>query len=87
MADMTAAILEFQQAITALRFAPKAEPPLNPSHPNQRRMVPRVMSETLCGRKLSNIFSWRLPRTKEYARAPTPEAISTGPPPVATNFR
>lgn len=38
---------EFQQAMVARRLAPKADPPLNPSHPNQRRIVPRVMSETL----------------------------------------
>ena len=52
-----AAKQEFQQAITARRLAPKAEPPLNPNHPNQRRIVPRVMRETLCGRKFNIIFS------------------------------
>jgi len=57
--------LLFQQAITARRLAPKAEPPLNPSQPNQRKTVPRVMRETLWGRKLSIIFSWRRPRTIE----------------------
>jgi hypothetical protein len=45
--EKAAVRLEFQQAITARRFAPKAEPPLNPSHPNHRRIVPSVMSETL----------------------------------------
>ena len=38
---------EFQQAITARRLAPKEEPPLKPSQPNQRNMVPRVMREML----------------------------------------
>ncbi|KAH0194437.1 ammonium transporter, partial [Aureobasidium melanogenum] len=57
--------LEFQQAMVARRLAPKAEPPLKPSQPNQRKTVPRVMRETLCGRKLSIIFSWRLPRIIE----------------------
>ena len=42
-----AAKLLFQQAITARRLAPKADPPLNPNHPNQRRVVPSVMRETL----------------------------------------
>ena len=49
--------LVFQQACTALRFAPKEEPPLNPSHPNQRKVVPRTINETLWGRKLAIIFS------------------------------
>ncbi len=43
----TAVRLVFQQAMTARRLAPKAEPPLNPSHPNHRKTVPRVMRETL----------------------------------------
>lgn len=55
----------FQQAMAARRLAPKAEPPLKPSHPNQRRIVPRVMSEMLWGRKLSIIFSLRRPSTQE----------------------
>lgn len=54
---------EFQQATTALRFAPNELPPLNPSQPNHSSTVPRVIKLTLCGRKLSIIFSWRLPRT------------------------
>lgn len=53
----------FQHAITALKLAPNALPPLNPSHPNHSSTVPNVMRDTLCGRKLSIIFSWRLPRT------------------------
>lgn len=56
---------EFQQAMTARRLAPKAEPPLKPSHPNQRRIVPRVMSEMLCGRKFIIMRSLRRPRTQE----------------------
>lgn len=72
----------FQQAITARRLAPKALPPLNPSHPNQRNIVPRTIKETLWGRKLTIIFSCLLPRTKEYARPDIPEPISTGPPPA-----
>src|SRR4051812_31908562 len=78
----TAVKLLFQQAMTARRLAPKAEPPLKPSHPNHSRTVPRVMRETLCGRKLSIIFSWRRPKTHEYASAVIPEVISTGPPPA-----
>jgi hypothetical protein len=38
---------EFQQAMTARRLAPNADPPLNPNHPNHSRMVPRVIKETL----------------------------------------
>src|ERR1051326_550896 len=57
--------LEFQQAIVARRLAPKAEPPLKPSQPNHSRTVPSVMRETLWGRKLSIIRSWRLPRIQE----------------------
>lgn len=74
--------LEFQQAITALRLAPKEDPPLKPSHPNQRKTVPSVMRETLCGRKFNIIFSCRRPKTMEYANADMPEPISTGPPPA-----
>lgn len=73
---------EFQHAMTALRFAPNAEPPLNPSHPNHRNTVPSVIRDTLCGRKFSIIFSCRRPSTIEYASADMPEPISTGPPPA-----
>lgn len=45
--EKAAVKFEFQHATTALKFAPKAEPPLKPSHPNHRRTVPRVISETL----------------------------------------
>lgn len=38
---------EFQQAMTALRLAPKEEPPLKPSQPNQRKTVPKRIKETL----------------------------------------
>ena len=56
--DAKAAVrLEFQHAMTARKLAPNAEPPLKPSQPNQRKTVPRVMRETLWGRKLSIIFS------------------------------
>ena len=37
------------QADTARRFAPSAEPPLNPNHPIQRNAVPRTTLTTLCG--------------------------------------
>ena len=57
--------LVFQHACTALRFAPKALPPLKPSHPNHRKTVPRTMREALCGRKFAIIFSCRRPRTME----------------------
>ena len=53
----------FQQAITALRLAPNAEPPLKPSQPNQRMMVPSVTRKILWGRKLIIIFCCRLPKT------------------------
>ncbi len=49
--------LVFQQAWTALKFAPKEEPPLKPSQPNHRKVVPRTIKETLCGRKFAIIFS------------------------------
>jgi hypothetical protein len=65
MAANMAVKFEFQQAMTARRLAPKAEPPLKPNQPNQRKTVPRVIKETLCGRKLSIIFSWRRPRIIE----------------------
>lgn len=47
MAANMAVRQEFQQAMTARRLAPKAEPPLKPSQPNQRKQVPSVMSEML----------------------------------------
>lgn len=47
MAATMAVRHEFQQAMVARRLAPKAEPPLKPSQPNQRRMVPSVMREIL----------------------------------------
>ena len=39
--------LVFQQAMTALRFAPKLEPPLKPSQPNHKKVVPSTIKETL----------------------------------------
>jgi hypothetical protein len=47
MAANMAVKLLFQQAMTARRLAPKAEPPLKPSQPNHRNTVPRVIKETL----------------------------------------
>ena len=47
MAANMAVMLVFQQAMTARRLAPKADPPLKPNQPNQRKTVPRVMRETL----------------------------------------
>lgn len=38
-----AAVLVATQVITALKFAPLADPPLNPNQPNQRHTVPRTM--------------------------------------------
>jgi len=55
-ANMAVRLL-FQQAMTARRLAPKAEPPLKPNQPNHRKTVPKVIKDTLCGRKLSIIFS------------------------------
>ena len=70
----------FQQAMTARRLAPNAKPPLKPDHPNQRRTVPRVAIDTLCGRKLIIILCCRFPRAMLYAKAETREQISTGSP-------
>ena len=39
--------LVFQHACTALRLAPKDEPPLNPNQPNHRKTVPKTIRETL----------------------------------------
>src|SRR5438034_5589807 len=47
MAAKEAVKLEFQQAMVARTLAPKEEPPLKPSQPNQRRTVPRRIRETL----------------------------------------
>ena len=74
--------LVFQHACTARKFAPKDDPPLKPSQPNQRNTVPSTIRETLCGRKFAIIFSCRRPRTRLYAKADMPEPISTGPPPA-----
>lgn len=92
-----AAIIVFQMAMTARRFAPNALPPLKPSQPNHRRdagtllihfrgrlryLLPSPTIETLCGRKFRSSFSDRRPNTHENARPPTPLPISTGPPPI-----
>ncbi len=63
--DRAAAIIEFQMAMIARKFAPKAEPPLKPNHPNHRMNVPRPTSDTLWGRKLRSSRSLRRPRTHE----------------------
>lgn len=57
MAANMAVMLLFQHAMVARKLAPKADPPLKPSHPNHSNTVPRVMRDTLWGRKLSIIFS------------------------------
>ena len=36
----------FQMVMIALRFAPKADPPLKPIHPNHNKEVPRATIET-----------------------------------------
>lgn len=41
------AIIEFHTAIMARKFAPNADPPLNPSQPNHRINVPRATMLTL----------------------------------------
>ena len=65
MPDMAAAIIEFQIAMIARRFAPNAEPPLKPSHPNHRMKVPSPTRETLCGRKLRSSRSLLRPSAQE----------------------
>jgi hypothetical protein len=77
-----AASMEFQMAIMARKFAPKAEPPLNPSHPNHKMNVPRLTIETLWGLKFRSSFLPLRPKTQASAKPPTPEPISTGPPPM-----
>jgi len=47
MAPKAAVKLVFQEAMVARMLAPKEEPPLKPSQPNQRKTVPRRMRETL----------------------------------------
>lgn len=82
MPDIAPAIIEFQIAMIARRFAPNALPPLNPSQPNQSTNVPSATSDTLCGRKLRSSRSLRRPSAHEYASPEMPLAISTGPPPA-----
>ncbi len=42
-------------------LAPRAEPALNPNHPNHRIAPPRITSGTLCGRNPSVPNPFRLP--------------------------
>jgi hypothetical protein len=44
---VAAAKLVLIQANAAIEFAAKADPPLNPNHPNHRRHVPINVIETL----------------------------------------
>lgn len=74
--------LVFQHVMAARMLAPNTEPPLKPSHPNHRSTVPSRIRDTLCGRKLIIMRSWRRPSTHAYASAVMPEPISTGPPPA-----
>jgi hypothetical protein len=86
MAPVQPARLVTRNAITARRLAPSADPALNPNHPNQRKTVPSMTLAILCGRcDLMTPFGPvpdRGPRTMEYASAPKPLDISTGPPPA-----
>ena len=86
IAPVHPARLVTRNAIAALRFAPRADPALKPNHPNQRKTVPSITLEMLWGRcvlitPLEPVPSLG-PRMIEYARAPIPLEISTGPPPA-----
>src|SRR5208337_4519745 len=48
-APAAAAVLVTTIAFTAIPFAARALPPLNPNHPNQRRPAPSRVMGILCG--------------------------------------
>ena len=50
------AILVLMHAVAAKSFAARAEPPLNPNHPNQRREVPSKVYVLLRGSTVSLDF-------------------------------
>jgi hypothetical protein len=80
---VAAAIFVETQATPARPLAPKAEPPLNPNHPNQRMAVPRRMKDTD-----EALFSYYFlfPNTRVAARAENPEAIWTTLPPAKSKI-
>lgn len=53
-----AATLVEMHAATARKFAPRAEPPLNPCHPTQRQPVPRTITALLFSHFQQRIHRW-----------------------------
>ena len=79
-----AAISEFIAATTAEPLAARAEPPLKPNQPNQRRPVPRATNGMLCGFVSTSLPSsfWRLGKAMTVAKAEKPAVVCTTMPPA-----
>mmetsp|Transcript_7638 Transcript_7638/g.30652 ORF Transcript_7638/g.30652 Transcript_7638/m.30652 type:complete len:211 (+) Transcript_7638:603-1235(+) len=79
-----AEISEFIAASAACSFAARAEPPLKPNQPNQRRPVPRATKGMLCGLvSTSSPSSFRrLGSATTVAKAEKPAVMCTTMPPA-----
>ena len=73
----------FANAITASEFAPRADPALNPNHPNHSSPVPRITYGTFAG---LSITSFLLPKNIAPARAANPADICTTVPPAKSKI-
>ena len=74
-----AAVFETRIAEPASPLAARADPPLNPIHPNHKNPAPKMEYPKLCG---SNEVSFLFPSISASARAENPEFTSTATPPA-----
>src|SRR5579875_152685 len=73
------------KACTATSFAPRAEPALNPNHPNHSSPAPSRLRGTEWGAICSPGHPRRRPSTSTMARVEKPELISTTVPPAKSS--
>src|SRR5256885_16662390 len=70
---MAAAVFVFVNASAARPLAARAEPALNPNHPNHKRPAPSSTSGTLCGTMAAPLKPRPGPGIGAASRADTPE--------------
>src|SRR5690242_11840817 len=75
----------FTKAWAATPLAARAEPALNPNHPNHSSPVPRATNATLWGTIFSSGVSLRAPTTHTEARAANPALVCTTIPPAKSS--
>src|ERR1043166_8038018 len=80
-----AAVLVLVNASAAKPLAARADPALNPNHPNHNRPAPRSTRGTLCGTIGVRLKSLRAPSIAAATSAETPELMCTTVPPAKSS--